>query len=79
MILFKSEVKNKITQNQYNEVTKLATNNYVKSSQRPRWGQCVFNALWTKFPDTAEEITGTNLDPFYDDKRLEEMQLKIIK
>lgn len=30
-----------------------------------RWGQACFNVLWEYRPDLAEQIRGTDLDPFY--------------
>jgi hypothetical protein len=38
----------------------------------PEWrsGQCHFNALMDSHPNLAEMIRGTDLDPFFQDKRL---------
>lgn len=35
-----------------------------------RAGQALFNALLLVRPDLAEEIRGTDLDPFYDNKKI---------
>jgi len=35
-----------------------------------RAGQALFNALLRVRPDLAEEIRGTDLDPFHDNKRI---------
>lgn len=37
-----------------------------------RYGQAFFNALHTLFPDQANEIRGTQYDPFYIDSRVEQ-------
>lgn len=35
-----------------------------------RWGQCVFNAYYTVFPEATDKIRGTADDCFYDDARV---------
>lgn len=35
-----------------------------------RNGQAAFNVLYSMHPELAQEIRGTDLDPFYDDSRL---------
>lgn len=41
----------------------------------PRWrfGQTAFNVLYDMYPDLADEIRGSNIDPFYscDGKKIE--------
>jgi hypothetical protein len=37
-----------------------------------RKGQAYFNALHEVHPELADEIRGGNLDPFYQDKRIDE-------
>jgi hypothetical protein len=43
---------------------------YDRQHHKERSGQAAFNALWNVRPELADEIRGTDLDPFYDDKRL---------
>jgi hypothetical protein len=42
----------------------------ARRGQRP--GQAHFNALYELRPDLADEIRGTDLDPFYNDTRIPE-------
>lgn len=42
--------------------------NLPTSTARP--GQFFFNLLYEKYPDLANEIRGTDLDPFHQDKVL---------
>lgn len=44
----------------------------IPKKQNPnlRWGQCYFNVLMNNHPEIANEIAGTDNDPFYDDKKL---------
>jgi len=35
-----------------------------------RKGQCFFNALYELFPDVADEVRGTIVDPFHIDGRI---------
>ena len=39
---------------------------------RPHWrkGQTYFNVLYEIYPDFANDIRGTELDPFHDDKKV---------
>ena len=50
----------------FNEYTKKAV-----AARRPglRWGQVMFNTLYEVRPDLAEQVRGTDIDPFYDDAR----------
>lgn len=41
---------------------------YQKAGQRQ--GQAAYNAFYQVWPYEANQITGTDLDPFYDDKRV---------
>lgn len=36
-----------------------------------RWGQCVFNAYYTFFPDECNKLRGTDDDCFYRNDRVE--------
>jgi len=40
----------------------------------PMWrkGQSLFNALCVLYPDIADEIRGTSLDPFHRDDKIQE-------
>jgi len=46
------------------EVYDLAWDMY-SDSETLRWGQCCFNALYMIDPELANQITGTDIDPFY--------------
>jgi hypothetical protein len=35
-----------------------------------RRGQCLFNALYALYPDIANQIRGTDVDPFHRDERI---------
>lgn len=41
--------------------------NLVRSQGRWRFGQTWVNTLYDLWPEKADEIRGTELDPFYDD------------
>lgn len=45
---------------------------YNKANPAQRHGQALFNYLWSVRPDLSEQIRSTELDPFYEDKRLPE-------
>lgn len=51
-----------------------AVQEYAEGMQREypdwRWGQSLFNALWVLYPDLAEQIRGTESDPFHSDDRV---------
>lgn len=36
-----------------------------------RWGQALFNSLHYLDPELANEVRGTEADPFYDDARVD--------
>ena len=36
-----------------------------------RWGQCVFNAYYTFFPEESNKLRGTDDDCFYRDDKVE--------
>ena len=42
-----------------------------------RKGQAYFNYLYQLHPDVADEIRGTEYDPFYNDSRIEKFLNKI--
>lgn len=42
-----------------------------KENKALRRGQALFNALYEQAPDLANTIRGTDLDPFYDDKKIQ--------
>lgn len=42
-----------------------AVNYYVSVKQEQRFGQAVFNYLHRVRPDVADQIRGTECDPFY--------------
>ena len=42
-----------------------------------RKGQAYFNYLYQLHPDVADEIRGTEFDPFYNDSRIEKFLNKI--
>lgn len=42
-----------------------ATRHYADSRDFARFGQVVFNVLETMRPDIADQLRGTDLDPFY--------------
>ena len=47
-------------------------------AENPTWrpGQTFFNVLWHMHQDLAEQVSGTNIDPFYSDHReFDEKQL----
>lgn len=52
------------------------SNQYYQSLENiPAWsrkGQHAFNQLLIYFPDFAEHVRATEIDPFYNDKRLPE-------
>lgn len=43
---------------------------YLRTEPEWRNGQCLFNAVRTCWPFAAEQIRGTDLDPFYQDSRV---------
>ena len=45
---------------------------YKTLSNNPNYriGQCYFNVLWEIDPELANEIRGTEVDPFYLDKKI---------
>ena len=54
-------------------MNKLAEYYQELATNRPEWsrkGQHAFNALLDYFPEFAEEIRATQLDPFYHDERI---------
>lgn len=45
---------------------------YYRSEPTQRIGQAYANALSDLYPDMANELIGTDLDPFHNDSRLHE-------
>lgn len=60
----------KINSEQLNEVLNLAHLDNKKFDLR--YGQSFFNALCKLYPECAESIRGTDVDPFYNDSKLDE-------
>lgn len=46
---------------------------YIEHKDILRFGQSVFIALEFKYPELAEIVRNTKYDPFYDDKKLEDL------
>ncbi len=44
---------------------------YAEQYKNWRWGQCIFNAYCSVFPEITNEIRGTDDDCFYDDKKVQ--------
>lgn len=40
---------------------------YDQAHHKERSGQAAFNALWNVRPDLADQVRGTDLDPFHND------------
>lgn len=59
----------KLTKEQVEEVFRKSRENIERF---PQWriGQSFFNTLWDMHPDIANEINGTEYDPFYDTGRM---------
>jgi hypothetical protein len=36
-----------------------------------RYGQALFNTLYERYPELANKITGTDIDPFYKDTNID--------
>ena len=52
----------------------------IDSRKQPdgqRFGQWLFNVLYELYPDYADTIRGTHVDPFYDSKRVWQFTLHI--
>ena len=52
----------------YNKLNRLAAQHKRNGL---RMGQSLMNALWELYPQIYSEITGTESDPFYNDKLIE--------
>ena len=65
-----------ITEKQFKEVLMIAEET---NKEFPNWrkGQSVFNTLCNMHPDTAENIRTTELDMFYDDKKIDKFETYI--
>ena len=55
-----------ITKEQLQEVYDLQREMFDKNKDW-RFGQCFFNALYTLYPEVADRIRATDLDPFHID------------
>jgi len=59
-----------VEEDKINYAYKLAQK-YADTYKNWRWGQCVFNAYSSVFPEETNKIRGTDDDCFYDDKKVE--------
>lgn len=50
---------------------------YYYNNHEQRYGQACFNVLHAVEPKLANEIRGTNLDPFHRDERVPEFLAKV--
>ena len=50
----------------YNEAKQI-----VKDYSCLRLGQAFYNTLYEEYPEVADSIVGTDLDPFYDNNKLD--------
>lgn len=57
----------KVSENDFNRAYKLALK-YANECKDWRWGQCIFNAYHSIFPEIANQVRGTKDDCFYNDK-----------
>lgn len=44
---------------------------YADTYKDWRWGQCIFNAYYTFFPEESNKLRGTDDDCFYRDDKVE--------
>lgn len=56
-----------VSEDKNNYAYKLAQQ-YAERYKDWRWGQCVFNAYVTVFPEIANSVRGTNDDCIYNDR-----------
>jgi hypothetical protein len=65
------KTKNKLS---WEEIVDLQHNARKLQTKNPelRKGQAFYNVLHSRYPNIANKITGTIIDPFYLDKRLED-------
>lgn len=56
-----------VSEDKNNYAYKLAQH-YAETHKDWRWGQCIFNAYLTVFPEITNTIRGTDDDCFYNDK-----------
>ncbi|MFZ2992462.1 MAG: hypothetical protein WA061_01990 [Microgenomates group bacterium] len=66
----------KLTIEEVSKILELARAEHAAHSYL-RMGQCFFNFLYDLHPDIANSIRGTEYDPFYDSKKLQECALFI--
>jgi len=57
----------------------LSVDREINRRKHLRKGQCYFNELYEVEPEIAEIIRGTENDPFYDDKKIDNFKLKMIE
>ena len=43
---------------------------FIRVNTEIREGQAIFNAAANKFPKSTNDLCGTNVDPYYDDNRI---------
>ena len=43
---------------------------YIRVNTEFREGQAIYNAAMDKFPKSTNDLCGTNVDPYYDDSRI---------
>ena len=58
-----------ISEDKSNAAFKLAQR-YASNYTNWRWGQCIYNAYQTMFPNEVAKINATENDCFYDDKKV---------
>lgn len=61
----------KLSKNDVEDAVKFA-NEFQAKRKHLRFGQALFYALHRFYPDVSETIRGTDLDPFYDDNKVQE-------
>ena len=59
----------KVEEDKNNYAYKLAEQ-YADRYKNWRWGQCIFNAYYTVFPEETNKVRGTNDDCFYNDDKV---------
>jgi hypothetical protein len=45
-------------------------NSYIKRNPHVRKGQAAYNVLFELFPTEVGVLTGTDIDPYYDDRKI---------
>lgn len=54
-----------------------AATKYRQDRPEQRWGQAPFNTVYDLNPEFASEVTATELNPFYDDARVEALLMAL--